>query len=220
MRPGDIVTHAFTASGTGIRGGDGRIMPEAHRAARARRPVRHRPWLRQLLLGGRRPGARRGPPARRDQHRPPSLFDRTTRWSTCRRRCRASSRSGMSLEAVVTATTAGPADDPRPAGAGTLRVGGPADVTVLRVMDEPRSTCPMPRACAGPSSPMLRAGLDDGRRRAARAADADRPAPVPRRRPRGGLLRPDLTARRAGISRSGQVPQAEPVELGPAAASG
>ena len=33
MRPGDIVTHAFTASGTGIRGGDGRILAEAHRAA-------------------------------------------------------------------------------------------------------------------------------------------------------------------------------------------
>src|SRR5829696_2366825 len=33
MRRGDILTHAFTASGTGIVGSDGRVLPEAHAAA-------------------------------------------------------------------------------------------------------------------------------------------------------------------------------------------
>ena len=33
MRPGDVVTHAFTGSPSGIRGDDGRIRPEVHQAA-------------------------------------------------------------------------------------------------------------------------------------------------------------------------------------------
>jgi dihydroorotase len=34
LRPGDIVTHALTASGPGIRGDDARLLPEAHEARR------------------------------------------------------------------------------------------------------------------------------------------------------------------------------------------
>ena len=222
LRPGDIVTHAFTASGPGILGDDGRVLPEAHDAAGARRPVRHRPRLRQLLVGDRRAGAGRGPRARRDQHRPPPLLDRAPGGRPAdhdvalprARACR-STRSSPRRPRVRRRSSAGPSS-------GTLRVGGPADVTVLADRRRRRSTCPMPRACAGRSSPMLRPVWTIAGGVAPPAADVEVPLrPYPRRRPRGRLLASRSERSPGGDRpRSGQVPQAEPVELGAVARPG
>ena len=104
---------------------------------------------------------------------------------------------GMPLEAVVTATTAGPAAILGRPELGTLRVGGPADITVL---EEDATPVDLPDAegLRRSVSPMLRpvwtiAGGQLHRGRGRRGA----PATVPRRRPRGGLQRPDLSGCRS-----------------------
>ena len=82
---------------------------------------------------------------------------------------------GMSLEAVVTATTAGPAAILGRPELGTLRVGGPADITVL-AEDATPVDLPDARGPAPVGEPDAAAGLDDrGRRSSTAAADVEVP---------------------------------------------
>jgi dihydroorotase len=137
MRPGDIVTHAFTASGTGIRGGDGRILPEAHRAAErgVRFDIGHGcgsfSWAvaDQALAEGLLPDTISTDLHRYSIERP--VVDLPTTMSRFL-------ELGMPLADVVAATTIGPATIVGRPDLGTFRVGGPADVTVLRLFDQPR----------------------------------------------------------------------------------
>ena len=168
-----------------------------------------------------RPRPRRSPRgSRRTRSAPTSIAIRSsTRWSTCRPRCRASSPSGMSLgggrhrddRRARPRSSAGPSS-------GRCASAARPTSRVLRGRRHPGRPARCRRACRRSVSPMLRpvwtiAGGDLHRGRGRRGA----PAPVPRRRPRGGLRGPDLSGCRAGDRpRSGQVPQAEPVELGPA----
>jgi dihydroorotase len=137
MRPGDILTHAFTASGTGIRGRDGRIMSEAHRATQrgVRFDIGHGcgsfSWeaADQALAEGIVPDAISTDLHRYSIERP--VVDLPTTMSRFL-------ALGLSLPEVVKATTIAPATIVGRPDLGSLRVGGPADVTVLRVIDEPR----------------------------------------------------------------------------------
>jgi dihydroorotase len=63
---------------------------------------------------------------------------------------------GMPLEAVVAATTSGPAAILGRPDLGTLRVGGPADITVL-AEDSDRIDLPDAEGVRRPVAPMLRA---------------------------------------------------------------
>ena len=136
LRPGDVVTHAFTASGPGIRGADGRILPEAHEAAGrgVRFDIGHGcgsfAWgvAEQALAEGLRPDAISTDLHRYSIERP--VIDLPTTMSRFL-------ALGMSLEDVIAATTAGPAAIIGRPDLGTLRVGGPADVTVLRLDPDP-----------------------------------------------------------------------------------
>ena len=130
LRPGDIVTHAFTASGPGILGDDGRVLPEAHAAAGrgVRFDIGHGcgsfAWstAAEALTEGLQPDA-----ISTDLHRY-SIEHPVVDLPTTMSRFLA---LGMPLEAVVTATTAGPAAILGRPELGTLRVGGPADITIL-----------------------------------------------------------------------------------------
>jgi len=137
MRPGDVLTHAFTASGSGIRGADGRILPEAHqaRARGVRFDIGHGcgsfSWeaADQALAEGLMPDAISTDLHRYSIERP--VVDLPTTLSRFL-------DLGMSLDDVVRAATAGPAAIIGRPDLGTLSSGAPADVTVMRLVNEPR----------------------------------------------------------------------------------
>ena len=137
MRPGDVVTHAFTGSPSGIRGEDGRIRPEVHRAAERgiRFDIGHGcgsfSWgtAEQALSEGLIPDAISTDLHRYSIERP--VVDLPTTLSRFL-------ELGMTLDEVVRAATIGPASIIGRPELGTLRPGGAADVTVMRVVDEPR----------------------------------------------------------------------------------
>ncbi len=174
LRPGDIVTHAFTASGPGILGDDGRVLPEAHAAAGrgVRFDIGHGcgsfAWSTavQALAEGLQPDA-----ISTDLHRY-SIEHPVVDLPTTMSRFLA---LGMPLEAVVTATTAGPAAILGRPELGTLRVGGPADITVLEEDADPGRPARCARACAGRSSPMLRPVWTIAGGQLHRAADVEVP---------------------------------------------
>jgi dihydroorotase len=136
LRSGDILTHAFTASGPGILGKDGRVLAEAHAASA--RGVKfdighgcgsfgwHTAEL--ALAEGLRPDAISTDLHRYSIERP--VVDLPTTMSRFL-------ALGLPLEAVVTATTAGPASILGRPDLGTLRVGDVADITVLREDPDP-----------------------------------------------------------------------------------
>ena len=136
LRPGDVITHAFTASGPGIIGEDGRLLPEAH-AARRRGiafDVGHGcgsfSWrtAAQALAEGFGPDSISTDLHRYSLERP--VVDLPTTMSRYL-------ALGLSLTEVVAATTSRPADILGRADLGTLRPGRPADITVLRIDDTP-----------------------------------------------------------------------------------
>ena len=136
LRPGDIVTHALTASGPGIRGDDGRLLPEAHEARRrgVLFDVGHGcgsfSWAtaRAALDEGVAPDAISTDLHRYSIERP--VVDLPLTMSKFL-------HLGMSLADVVRATTVTPARAVRRPDLGTLSVGAVADVTVLRIDDTP-----------------------------------------------------------------------------------
>ena len=136
LRPGDIVTHALTASGPGIRDDDGRLLPEAHEARRrgVLFDVGHGcgsfSWAtaRAALAEGVAPDAISTDLHRYSIERP--VVDLPLTMSKFL-------HLGMSLGDVVTATTVTPARAIRRSDLGTLTVGGVADVTVLRLDETP-----------------------------------------------------------------------------------
>lgn len=154
LRPGDIVTHAFTASGPGILGDDGRILPEAHAASARgiRFDIGHGcgsfAWstAAQAMAEGLLPDA-----ISTDLHRY-SIEHPVVDLPTTMSRFLA---LGMPLEAVVTATTAGPAVILGRPDLGTLRVGGVADISVLALDPEPVDL-PDAEGVRRSVSPMLR----------------------------------------------------------------
>lgn len=132
LRAGDIVTHALTANGMGIVGEDGRVRPEV-RAARARGvlfDVGHGcgsfSWevARRALADGFPPDT-----VSTDLHRYSiggPVVDLPTTMAKL-------SHLGMSRDEVLAAVTARPAAAIGHPELGALRVGGPADITVLRM---------------------------------------------------------------------------------------
>ena len=114
----------------------------------SRRPVRHRPWLRQLRLVDRGAGAGRGAPARRDQHGSPSLFDRAPGGRPADHDV-ALPRPGHAAGGGRHRDDRGSGRDPRPARAGHAACRWSGRHHRPRGWTPPRSTCPMPRACAG-----------------------------------------------------------------------
>jgi len=130
LRPGDIVTHALTANGMGILDG-GRVRPEV-RAARARGvlfDVGHGcgsfSWdvARRALEDGFAPDT-----ISTDLHRYSiggPVIDLPTTMAKL-------SHLGMSRDEVLASVTARPAAAIGHPELGALRVGGPADVTILR----------------------------------------------------------------------------------------
>ena len=136
LRPGDVVTHALTASGPGILGDDGRILPEAHAAASRgiRFDVGHGcgsfSWAtaHQALAEGLVPDAISTDLHRYSIERP--VVDLPTTMSRFL-------ALGMPLPEVVAACTSRPAAILGRPELGALHVGGTADVTVLRVDSEP-----------------------------------------------------------------------------------
>lgn len=132
LRPGDIVTHAFTASGPGILGEDSRLLAEAHDARRrgVRFDVGHGcgsfSWrtATQALAEGLGPDAISTDLHRFSLERP--VVDLPTTMSRYL-------ALGLSLSEVVAATTSSPASILGRPGLGSLRPGGPADVSVLRL---------------------------------------------------------------------------------------
>jgi dihydroorotase len=154
LRAGDILTHAFTASGAGILGDDSRVLPEAHAAVTrgVRIDIGHGcgsfAWrtAEQALAEGLRPDA-----ISTDLHRY-SIEHPVVDLPTTMSRFLA---LGLPLETVVTATTAGPAAILARPELGTLRVGGVADITVLREDPEPVEL-PDAEGERRPVGPMLR----------------------------------------------------------------
>lgn len=134
LRPGDVVTHAFTASGTGILGADGRVMAEAHDARRrgVRFDVGHGcgsfSWrtAEQALAEGLGPDAISTDLHRYSIERP--VVDLPTTMSRYL-------ALGSTLPDVIAATTTTPASILGREDLGSLRPGGVADITVLRVDD-------------------------------------------------------------------------------------
>jgi dihydroorotase len=134
LRPGDVVTHAFTESGPGILGDDGRLLPEAH-AARRRAvwfDVGHGcgsfSWrvAAQALAEGFGPDTISTDLHRYSIERP--VVDLPTTMSKFL-------ALGMSLPEVIGATTASPAGILGRSDLGSLRPGNPGDVSVLRIED-------------------------------------------------------------------------------------
>ena len=173
LRPGDIVTHAFTASGPGILGDDGRVLPEAHAAAArgVRFDIGHGcgsfAWSTgaQAVAEGLLPDA-----ISTDLHRY-SIEHPVIDLPTTMSRFLA---LGMSLEAVVTATTAGPAAILGRPDLGTLRVGGLADVSVL-AMDAAPVDLPDAEGERRSVSPLLRPVWTMAGGELHRASDVDVP---------------------------------------------
>jgi dihydroorotase len=136
LRPGDVVTHAFTASGPGILGDDGRLLPEAHAARRRgiRFDVGHGcgsfSWrtAELALADGLGPDAISTDLHRYSIERP--VVDLPTTMSRYL-------ALGLSLADVVAATTAVPASILGRSDLGSLRPGNPGDVTVLRIDHAP-----------------------------------------------------------------------------------
>jgi dihydroorotase len=136
LRPGDILTHAFTASGTGILADDGRLLPEAHEARRrgVRFDVGHGcgsfAWqtAAQALDEGFGPDSISTDLHRYSVERP--VVDLPTTMSRYL-------ALGLSLSDVVAATTATPAAILGRLDLGSLRPGSPADVSVLRIDPTP-----------------------------------------------------------------------------------
>ena len=194
LRPGDIVTHAFTASGPGILAEDGRVLHGAHEARRrgVRFDVGHGcgsfSWhtAAQALSEGLPPDAISTDLHRYSIERP--VVDLPTTMSRYL-------ALGLSLGDVVRATTSGPASIVGRPELGTLRPGSPADVSVLRLdpvpVDLPRFRGSPPDRPRQPGRGADHRGRRDPSRRRGRA----QAAPVSRRRPRGRLLDPDLTDR-------------------------
>ena len=136
FRPGDTVTHAFTASGRGILGDDGRVLPEAHDARRrgVRFDVGHGCGSFSWTTAGQALSEGLGPDAiSTDLHRY-SIERPVVDLPTTMSRYLA---LGLSLGEVVAAATASPASILGRPELGTLRPGGPADVTVLRTESTP-----------------------------------------------------------------------------------
>ena len=206
LRPGDIVTHAFTASGPGILGDDGRILPEAHDARRrgVRFDVGHGcgsfSWATaaQALAEGLGPDSISTDLHRYSIERP--VVDLPTTMSRYL-------ALGLSLGEVVTATTSGPAAILDRPGA---RHAAPRQSGRCQRAPPRRDAGRAPGFAGGPPdrAHQARPGHDDrGRRPPSRRRRRAPPAPLSRRRPGGRLLGPDL---RVG---SGVVAQAEPLEL-------
>ena len=136
LRPGDVVTHAFTASGPGLLGEGGRLLSEAHAAHRRgiRFDVGHGcgsfSWrtAAQALAEGLGPDSISTDLHRYSIERP--VVDLPTTMSRYLAR-------GLSLGEVITAATASPAAILGRPDLGSLRPGGPADVTVLRLDEMP-----------------------------------------------------------------------------------
>lgn len=136
LRPGDIVTHAFTASGRGVLGDDGRVLPEAHDARRrgVLFDVGHGCGSFSWATAGQALSEGLGPDAiSTDLHRY-SIERPVVDLPTTMSRYLA---LGVSLGEVVTAATASPASILGRPELGTLRPGGPADVSVLRIESTP-----------------------------------------------------------------------------------
>jgi dihydroorotase len=136
LRPGDVVTHAFTASGPGILGDDGRLLPEAHEARRrgVRFDVGHGcgsfSWATaaQALDEGFGPDAISTDLHRYSIERPVGDLPTTmSRYLAL----------GLSLSEVIAATTITPAAILGRTDLGSLRPGHPGDVTVLRIEEGP-----------------------------------------------------------------------------------
>ena len=167
------MTHAFTASGPGILGDDGRVLPEAHAAAGrgVRFDIGHGcgsfAWstAAQALAEGLQPDA-----ISTDLHRY-SIEHPVVDLPTTMSRFLA---LGMPLEAVVTATTAGPAAILGRPELGTLRVGGPADITVL-AEDATPVDLPDAEGLRRSVSPMLRPVWTIAGGQLHRAADVEVP---------------------------------------------
>jgi dihydroorotase len=136
LRSGDIITHAFTASGRGILGDDGRVLPEAHEARRRgiRFDVGHGcgsfSWATaaQALAEGFGPDSISTDLHRYSIERP--VVDLPTTMSRYL-------ALGLSLPEVVAATTVNPAAILARADLGTLQPGNAGDVTVLRIDETP-----------------------------------------------------------------------------------
>jgi dihydroorotase len=136
LRPGDVVTHAFTASGSGILGGGGRLLAEAHEARRRdiRFDVGHGcgsfSWATaaQALSEGFGPDSISTDLHRYSIERP--VVDLPTTMSRYL-------ALGLSVPEVVAATTVNPAAILGRSDLGTLRPGNPGDVTVLRIEETP-----------------------------------------------------------------------------------
>ncbi len=136
LRAGDVVTHAFTASGPGILGTDGRLMAEAHEARRrgVYFDVGHGcgsfSWrtAAQALAEGFGPDAISTDLHRFSIERP--VVDLPTTMSRYL-------AIGSSLGEVIAATTSGPASILSRPDLGSLRPGAPADISVLRLDTTP-----------------------------------------------------------------------------------
>lgn len=132
LRAGDIVTHAFTASGPGILAEDGRLLAGAHDARRrgVRFDVGHGcgsfSWrtAAQALAEGFGPDTISTDLHRYSIERP--VVDLPTTMSRYL-------ALGLSLGDVVRATTSTPASILARSDLGSLRPGGPADISVLRL---------------------------------------------------------------------------------------
>jgi dihydroorotase len=132
LRPGDVVTHAFTASGPGLLGEDGRLLPEAHAARHrgVRFDVGHGcgsfSWstAAQAMAEGFAPDSISTDLHRYSIERP--VVDLPTTMSRYL-------ALGMPLPDVVAAATATPAAMIGRPDLGTLRAGNPGDVTVMRL---------------------------------------------------------------------------------------
>lgn len=131
LRPGDVLTHALTTSGSGILGDDGRILPEAHAAAArgVHFDVGHGcgsfSWAtaRQALAEGLVPDA-----ISTDLHRYSIEFPVVDLPTTMSRFL----ALGLALGEVVAGATSRPAAILGRPDLGSLRIGGVADITVLR----------------------------------------------------------------------------------------
>ena len=193
----------------GVGPGDPRRRrPDPARGARrtpARRPLRRRPRLRQLLVGDRGTGAGRGPRARCDQHRPPPLLDRAAGrrpadHDVALPRPRAVARRGRHRDDVE------PGGDPRPARARDAAPRQPGRCQRPSRSTRRRSSCPTRRGSAGRCPTRLRPVLTIVGGVLHRAADVElRLRPVSRRRPRGRLRasRSDGRSGRSGVGRAG-----------------
>lgn len=132
LREGDVVTHAFTASGPGILGDDGRLLAEAHEARRrgVRFDVGHGCGSFSWRTAGQALAEGLGPDTiSTDLHRY-SIERPVVDLPTTMSRYLA---LGSSLADVIAATTSTPASILGRPDLGSVRPGGPADISVLRL---------------------------------------------------------------------------------------